>query len=190
MDQTATAHEHPRRRRRLAALLILSLVSGTVGAGALSLALFTDTDTATGSFTTGTIDIVTNPSTLFTVTNMMPGDVRTAVLTVQNNGSGQFRYAMTSTATNTDGKGLRSQLQLDLYPNATCTGATIYSDVLFGAGFGNPAQGNDAGDRVLNGATSEQLCFSVTLPLATPNTFQAATTTATFTFDAEQTAHN
>jgi hypothetical protein len=38
--------------------------------------------------------------------------------------------------------------------------------------------------------TSETLCFRVNLPLATGNGFQSATTTATFTFDAEQTANN
>ena len=56
--------------------------------------------------------------------------------------------------------------------------------------FGNPAQGNQAGDRSLAAAANEQLCFVATLPLATGNAFQNATTTVSFTFDAEQTKNN
>jgi hypothetical protein len=37
---------------------------------------------------------------------------------------------------------------------------------------------------------AETLCFKVELPLATGNLFQTAATTATFTFDAEQTKNN
>jgi hypothetical protein len=61
---------------------------------------------------------------------------------------------------------------------------------LNGASFGNPAQGAQAGDRVLAGGASELLCFQVSLPLSTNNTFQGATSLATFTFDAEQTLNN
>ena len=59
-----------------------------------------------------------------------------------------------------------------------------------GAGFGNPAAGAQAGDRTLAAAANETLCFRVTLPSGTGNAYQSATTTTTFTFDAEQTANN
>ena len=71
------------------------------------------------------------------------------------------------------------------------SGTPLYNSVLQGAAFGNPAPGDHAGDRVLNGLPSEDLCFAWSLPLLTTgNAFQGATTTATFTFSAEQTANN
>ena len=45
-------------------------------------------------------------------------------------------------------------------------------------------------DRVLAAAGTEVLCFYVSLPIGAGNTLQGATTTTTFTFDAEQTANN
>ena len=50
--------------------------------------------------------------------------------------------------------------------------------------------GAQAGDRTLAGAASEVLCFQAALPSATTSTYQGATTTATFTFSAEQTQNN
>jgi len=173
--------------------LMLSLSLGSIGAGAFSLAIFTDTDASGGSFTAGTIDIATNPSTLFTVAAMMPGDTQSATLTVQNNGTGQLRYAMTSSSTDPDSKALRTQLSVDIKAGACPgSGTALYSGVLGAstAKFGDTTAGAQAGDRTLNAGSSEQLCFAVSLPLATGNAYQGATTAATFTFSAEQTANN
>ena len=190
-DETLDLDQRKRRRRRGLIVLLLSLCLGSLGAGAFSLAIFTDTDASSGSFTTGTIDIATSPSVLFTVAAIMPGDSGSATLNVANNGSGQLRYAMVTSATNADGKGLRDQLSLTVKAGACPgAGANLYSGALSGAALGNPAQGADAGDRVLNAGTSENLCFAWSLPLATGNAYQGATTTATFTFAAEQTANN
>jgi spore coat-associated protein N len=180
-----------RRRRRGLVVLILGFALASLGAGAFSLAIFTDTSASDGTFTAGTIDIATSPSTLFTVSNIMPGDSGSASLTVQNNGSGQLRYAMTSSATNTDALGLRAQLALTITAGVCPgAGAPLYNSTLNGAAFGNVLTGAQAGDRTLNAAASEQLCFAWSLPFATGNAFQGATTTATFTFSAEQTANN
>ena len=143
------------------------------------------------AFTTGTVDIATSPTTLFTVTTMMPGDTGSATLTVSNSGTGQLRYAMSTSATNTDTKGLRDQLALTIKAGA-CPGAggNLFSGALSAAALGSNAQGADTGDRTLNGGASEQLCFAWSLPLSTGSAFQGAATTATFTFDAEQTANN
>ena len=82
---------------------------------------------------------------------------------------------------------------------ANCTagtfagGTVLYGPASIGAAapvFGNPAQGAQAGDRALAAAANEQLCFVASLPLSTDNTFQGATTTVSFTFDAEQTKNN
>ena len=58
------------------------------------------------------------------------------------------------------------------------------------AKFGNVPAGSQAGDRTLDAATNETLCFRVSLPWANRQPYQSATTTTTFTFDAEQTASN
>ena len=193
MDSGFTPQAANRRRKRRAAILLAATVCVlAIGATSFSLAIFTDTATTTGAFTAGSIDINTNPSALFTVPAIFPGDSGSASLTVSNGGTGQLRYAMTTAATNTDGKGLRDQLQLTILAG-TCpgVGAPLYgAGALSGALFGNPAQGAQAGDRTLAAGASEDLCFAWSLPGTTGNAYQAATTTATFTFSAEQTANN
>jgi len=136
-----------------------------------------------------------NPVTaLLTSANMMPGDTVAGSLVVTNSGTGQLRYAMTSASTNADTKGLMNQITLTVKTLGTsCAvfdGTSLYSGALSAAAFGNPAQGAQAGDRTLNGAANETLCFQANLPAATGNAFQGATTTTTFTFSAEQTANN
>lgn len=170
-------------------------LSGALGS-AWSLALFTDTAALGGNaFTTGTIDIATSPaSALVTYSNMMPGDTANGTLTVSNSGTAQLRYAMTSSSTNADAKNLRDQLTLTIKTQGTsCAafdGTTLYTGALSAGAFGNPAAGAQAGDRTLAAAAGETLCFRVNLPSGTGNAYQNATTTATFTFDAEQTANN
>ena len=184
-----------RRRRRLLALLLVSTI-GTVGAGAFSIAIFTDSQAVgANAFTTGTITLGLAPaSALLTSSAMMPGDTVNGSLVVSNTGTGQLRYAMTSSSTNADAKALRDQITLTIKTLGTsCAafdGTSLYNAALSAAAFGNNAQGAQAGDRTLNAASSETLCFRATLPLATGNTYQGAATTTTFTFDAEQTANN
>jgi spore coat-associated protein N len=186
-----TSEGTPRRRRSLIVLLLAALCLGTAS---MSMAQFTDSDTSSGAFTTGTLDIATSPSTLFTVTAMVPGDTVNATLTISNGGTIQLRYAMTSSSTNTDTKALRDQLTLTVKTVGTsCAlfdGTQVYSGALSAAAFGSTSQGQQAGDRSLDAATSELLCFRVNLPLASGNGFQGATTSTTFTFSAEQTANN
>jgi spore coat-associated protein N len=190
-NATTDVDRNRRRRRRGLIVLLLCLSVASLGAGAFSLAIFTDSDATSGTFTAGTIDIATNPATLLTVANLMPGDSGSATLTVNNNGTGQLRYAMTSASTNADAKALRDQLQLTVRPGACpSAAATIYTGALSAAAFGSTVQGNQAGDRTLNAAASEQLCFGWSLALASGNAYQGATTTTTFTFTAEQTANN
>jgi hypothetical protein len=164
------------------------------GASSVSLALFSDSDGSTWSFTTGTIDIESNPAVVTSVSSMMPGGVAADSLTISNAGTADLRYAMATTATNALGD------ELDLAVRAEdgdggCDdfdGAVVVSagTALDGASFGSPAAGADAGDRMLAGGASEVLCFHVSLPLATGNAFQGVTSEATFAFAAEQTANN
>ena len=196
MDAIAAPSERRRRRLPLLLALTIGLLAGSVVAVGGSLAIFTSTPTLGGNaFTTGTVILGLNPTTaLLTSANMMPGDSIAGSLVVSNTGTGQLRYAMTSSSTNTDAKALMNQITLTVRTLGTsCAvfdGTSLYSGALSAAAFGNIAQGAQAGDRTLNPAANETLCFQASLPVATGNGFQGATTTTTFTFSAEQTANN
>lgn len=190
LDGKIVARAAKGRRAMLAIVLGSSLAM--LGAGAMSLAVFTDSDTNGATWTTGTIILGVSPTTVFTPGVVMPGDSGQQTVTVANTGTGALRYAMSSVATDTDSKGLRSQLTLTIDAGACgSTTASLYSGTLQGAAFGSSAQGGQAGDRSIAAGANEQLCFAWDLPLVTTgNAFQDATTTATFTFDAEQTKNN
>lgn len=191
------------RRKLLVGFLSLMALGAIMSVG--TLAVFTDQQ-AVGSntFTNSTISLGLSPtSTLVQFSGMLPGDTTTAPITVTNNaGSSALRYAVSSVATNTDAKGLKDQLVFTVKtvdvttPGVPCDnfdGTQIYTgDLDFTSGkiLGDATQGAQAGDRPLGVGSNEILCFRVNLPLSTGNTFKLATTTATFTFDAEQTANN
>jgi len=180
-----------RRRRRGILALLLGLTTVSLGAGMFSLAIFTDTSASTGTFASGTIDIASSPAVAFTVTAMVPGDTNTQALTISNNGTAALRYALTSVATNTLGTTLTLTVKTLGTSCAAFDGTSVIAaTALNGAAIGSPVQGANAGDRTLAAAASEVLCFRIILPLATGNTLQGATSAATFTFDAEQTANN
>jgi spore coat-associated protein N len=196
MDQHETERQIERRRKRRRGIvaLLAAMSALTFGTSAVSLALFTDTDSSTWSFTTGSIDIESNPAVLTAISAMMPGDVAADSLTISNAGTADLRYAMSTSATNALGDELELAVREE-DADAGCDdfdGAVVVAagTTLDGASFGDAATGAQAGDRVLAAGSSEVLCFQVSLPLATANAFQGATSDATFTFDAEQTANN
>jgi hypothetical protein len=185
-----TARRRSMRRRVLLALLLGSSLA-TVGAGAMTLAVFTDSDASAGSWTSGTIILGVSPATAFTATGILPGDTGNQTIVVSNTGTGAARYALSTSATNTDTKGLATQMTLTIQAG-TCVspGTTLYSGALGSAALGSSAAGAQAGDRSVAAAASDSLCFTWSFPLASGNAFQAAATTATFTFASEQTANN
>ncbi len=182
-------------RRILISVVVIGILSSLVGLGGLS--VFTaSTDNDANTFTTGSVDISTSPSTAFlTMSDMAPGDSVTAQLTVSNDGTLELRYAVTTDATNTDTLDLRDALTLTIKTLGTdCTtfdGAELYTGTLANGAIGDPAQGADSGDRTLPASVgnTEDLCFKVELPSIATGP-EGATTTATFTFDAEQTKNN
>lgn len=191
-------------RRRLVLGLAALAVSATGLTGVVTGAFFTDQATATNNaFTTGTVDLTATPATsVVTLPNMAPGDVVTAPLTVNNAGTLAYRYSVLSTTT-VSTPDLAAQLDLTVKTGvSSCTtagfaasGAVAYGPADLGslAGtkvLGDAAAGQQTGDRTLAAGASEVLCLQVSLPSATGNTYQAKTTTATFAFDAEQTANN
>jgi hypothetical protein len=158
--------------------ILLTVLAGsailTIGTGALSLAVFTNSAAADGAWSTGTIVLGVSPTT-----------------TVANAGTGDLRYAMTSAATNADGKGLAAQLDLTIEAGSCAgPGATLYSGSLDGASFGDNTTGSDPGDRDVLAGDTDPLCFSWSFPLTSGDGYQDAATDATFTFDAEQVANN
>lgn len=185
-------------------LLTAALAVLSVGAGQLSLALFTDQETVAGTFSTGSIDLDGTAIAGLTLTTsaMMPGDSVTDDVLISNIGTAQLRYSMSTSSTNADTKGLRTVLTLTVKtidvttPGVPCDnfdGTSVLAATVLGpttAGFGSSAAGAQAGDRNLNAAAGETLCFRVNLPSGTGNAYQSASTTTTFTFDAEQTASN
>ena len=188
-----------------------ALLTGAIAVTTLgTLALFTDQDTiGANTFSTGTIALTTSPTTaLVTFSNMMPGDVVTNPLVITNAGSESLRYAVSSVATNTDTKGLKDQLVLTIKtidattPVTPCNEFdgtdTLYTgdlDSSAGLILGSAVPGQTGvaatgGDRTLASTVGETLCVRVSLAGNTTNAFQGATTTATFTFDSEQTKNN
>lgn len=147
------------------------------------------------AFNAATIDLSASPSSaLIAMSNLMPGDMVNGTLTVANAGTAVLRYAMTSSSTNADGKGLAAEMTLVVRTEgtscATFDGTTVYSGNLSAAAFGNAAAGAQAGDRTLSSGASEKLCFRAALPTSTGNPFQGATAATTFSFAGEQTANN
>lgn len=162
------------------------------------LELFTDTETVgNNSLSAGTIDLATDvTSSLLSLADMLPGDEVVAALTVSNSGTGELRYAMTTSVSGSTL--LAGALTLDIKVGVTtCSssgfdtdGTSLFSGALSSGAIGDPTQGAQTGDRTLAATASEVLCFRVKLPLSADNSLQGLSTTATFTFSAEQTKNN
>jgi hypothetical protein len=184
--------------RILAVLLLAGLVAA--GLGVASNAIWMDSaSVGDNTFTTGWVDITASPTQAFIgYSGMMPGDSTIQPVTVQNGGSLELRYAVTVSADDDDGKGLRDVLVLTVKAKtgAPCSvfgGPVLYSGSLNpadGKVLGDTSQGEQPGDRTLAAGSSDVLCFKVELPTSVPDEIQGASTTATFTFAAEQTANN
>ncbi|MEX2081235.1 MAG: TasA family protein [Dehalococcoidia bacterium] len=186
-------------KRTLAGIGGVGLLVISFASAAVTTAVFADTAAVAGNaFTTGSVDIATQPAnSVVNFANMMPGDGVTAPLSVENNGSAELRYAWTTSASNADSLNLRDQLVLEIRFQDVGGGCAAFNGAVVSAaeplangGFGSAATGSQPGDRTLASGASEDLCVRVSLPLSTGNAFQGASTTATFTFDAEQTANN
>ncbi|MEO8469952.1 MAG: hypothetical protein ABI573_09830 [Chloroflexota bacterium] len=183
-----------RRRRRTTSVLWLAIAAAITIGGAITLALLTSQNSKVEPVAVGTITLgVTPTSALVSLAAMVPGDGVSATLTVQNTGTGTFRYAMTSSASDLDSKHLAQGLTLVVERRTGCSGSvleTLYSGSVASAAFGNPNPGADTGDRQLGSGASEELCFRVTLPTGSDTAYASASTAWTLTMWAEQTANN
>ncbi|HVM04429.1 MAG TPA: TasA family protein [Acidimicrobiales bacterium] len=183
------------RSKKVRLVLSLGALSGVVWAG--TFATFTDSGTATSTFTAGSVDLLlsgeTDDAYAFTsieMENMKPGDVKYAPLTIANAGTLGFTYTMATSATNADSKGLRDQLTLGIRKvadAATCDSAGVgYTASLDTMTASGALSAGAIASRSLTAGASEVACFRVELPSTANDTFQGATTTATFTFSATQ----
>jgi len=187
-------------RKLLATLAVVSVLASFAVFG--SFAIFTDSQSVgSNTFSTGTVGISTEPAKeLVTFEDMAPGDQVTNPIKVSNDGSLELRYAVTSTTTENT---LAGELDLTVKTEVKeCTNEGFDKDgtVIYGPGdlgsekginvIGDPAQGEQKEDRTLKPGEGEELCFSVQLPSSTGNSYQGLSTTATFSFEAEQTANN
>lgn len=181
-------------------LMLVGFMS--LGAQVTTQSLFTDdVALADNAFTSGSVDISSAPaSAVVQFDNMAPGDELVAPLTVRNDGSLELRYALTSVTTEDT---FASQLDMTVKRGVTdCSaggfdadGTGLYGPDDLGSAsgknvLGDPATGQQAGDRTLGVGAGETLCFRVRLPLSTGNGYQGLSTTATLIFNAEQTANN
>jgi spore coat-associated protein N len=182
--------------RKVKVILALGTLSSAVWAS--TFATFTDSATSTSTFTAGTVDLTVNAQaddaysfTALESSNLKPGDVIYAPLTVANPGSLSFTYTMASSSTNADSKALKDVMTLGAKKVATagtCDSAgvgyaasvtTVISEGLLSAAAIGTA-------RALAPAASEVLCFKVSLPSGATDAVQAATTITTMTFTATQ----
>ncbi|MGV8847378.1 hypothetical protein [Tessaracoccus sp.] len=128
--------------------------------------------------------------------NMAPGDMVTKAITVTNTGTLAQQYSMASV---TSEDVFAAQLTLTVKTGvATCTnagfgigGGFLYGPSQLGSRrgtliIGSAVLGLQPGDRTLSAGASEVLCAQVALKKSTPNGFASLTTTAVFTFVAEQ----
>ena len=181
--------------RKVKVVAALGMLSSAVWAS--TYATFTDSATADSTFTAGTVDILVNAEaddayafTSLESSNLKPGDVVYAPLTIHNNGSLAFGYAMASSSTNADTKALRDTLKLGakLVANAgacdaggvgyAASGTTVMAEAAISSAA--------ISSRALASNGTEVLCFKVELPSLAGDTLQAASTTTTMTFTATQ----
>ena len=169
------------------------LVAGVWGS---SMALFTDSQAENASFSSGTLDLAASPSpTLLNVTNMAPGDVVYAPLSLTNNGTLDLRWSMTSADGGGSDSGFLGALAFAVVQNATCDatafgGAPLATGAVPTLAIGDPTAGAQPGDQTLAPSATSDLCFRVTFPTSADNTLQAKTASATLTFAAEQVKNN
>jgi predicted ribosomally synthesized peptide with SipW-like signal peptide len=192
--------------KRIRLMLVSAVAVASIAGGAVSLAVFTDTETVDATFTTGTIVLDATKIDALNLSlgaNWVPGDSVTGAVDVENDGTNELRYSLNTTTTSVAGPSggvLNAALtvevrtvDVDLAGCGSFDGTVLQAAEVLGASnvmFGDPSPTVGTGDRTVAPAATDVLCIRVALPLATDETFQGATATTTFTFNAEQTANN
>jgi len=173
---------HP--RRTIGALaVVLAAVGITVGSGANFTA---HSANPTNTFTAGTLSIgnTASSATLNAGTNMKPGDTVNGTVDISNSGSIPGTFTL-KTSNAVDTAGLLGQLDLKVEDCGTFSGATAPNCA--GTTFVYNGKANAVGTTALGSYAANakhRYQFSVTMPTAIPNTFQGATASVEFDWDA------
>lgn len=184
-------HVSPTTRSvRARALLSLGMVLGLGAVG--TLAAWTDVTTATATFSAGDVNINVNGSetgaVVFNSAAMKPGDVLVAPVRINNTGDLNVTYRMATTVT---GTGLGAGLGVEIRSSATtCQNGISSGGVVVSAGSITLTNELIIAPRPLAAAVpsnTETLCFKISLPAGTPDSYQGKTAETTFTFTAENT---
>lgn len=179
--------------KKIRTIAALGTLSGAVWAG--TFATFTDSATSASTFSSGTIDLeLSNEAddaydfATLSTSNMKPGDVTYAPITVENAGSLGYTYTMTSAESESV---LSGELKLGAVTGAvTCnqagytTAVTVPTNVVITNG--NLSAAAISTPRTVAAGSSEVLCVRVELPSTASDNFQGLTTTSTFTFAVTQ----
>lgn len=186
------------RSKKIRTLAALGTLTGAAWAG--TFASFTDDATAAATFSAGTVDLLVGGKVddahdfaALTVSNLKPGDVKYAPLSVANSGSLGFSYKMTGATVDTANKpaGLGAALRVEVRSvgtSTTCDAASFSASTTTVAASSAFSSVSTAARSVAVGA-SETLCFQVTFPnrtAAEDNPLQGSATTATLTLTATQ----
>jgi predicted ribosomally synthesized peptide with SipW-like signal peptide len=195
-----------KRKRTLVLLGAVAMV--TIAGGAFSLAVFTDTETVDETFTSGTIILDAakiDALDLALGDTWVPGDSVTGSVDVENDGTNPLRYSLdtaTTDGSSPNGPALFTALEVEVRtidattPLTKCDdfdGTVLQAAEVLGASnvmFGDPSPTGGTGDRTVAAGATDVLCIRVSLPIATDDTYQGATSVTTFTFNAEQTENN
>jgi hypothetical protein len=184
------ARRERRRRRFLLLLLVVLSALPSVTTSVISISEFHERAISeTDAWAPQPIDVHVDPALLMQVQGMLPGDRHRGDLSVANAGADPLRYALVSSSTDMDGRGLRDVLEAEIRSAGNgcdaLDGDLLYRGPLIGAGLGDPAAGKHPGDRSLGPGEREVLCVEVALPEAAGNRHQRSRTTVTFTVVAE-----
>ena len=197
-----------RSRKRILLALAALLTVASIGVGAVSLAVFTDTETVDATFTSGTIILDATKIDALNLAlgaNWVPGDSVTGSVDVENDGNNTLRYSLNTTSTDAsspNGNPFYDALVVEVKTIDATTqvtkcndfdGTTLQTSEVLGASnvmFGSVSPTVGTGDRTVLAGATDVLCIRVSLPIATAETYQGASSVTTFTFNAEQTANN
>lgn len=192
-DTTAGARRRRRRKRLLIFLLLGLSALPSLATSYITITLFGERAVVTSdAWAPVPIDVRAEPVMLLGLSGMLPGDQNGGQLLVANVGVDPLRYALFSTSTDPDGRGLRDVLVTEIRSEGSgCdafVGPLLYQGRLLGAGFGDRTPGGQSGDRLLGAGERERLCVRVRLPFDAGNRHQRSVTASTFTVVAEHAA--
>jgi len=179
------------RHLLLTGILVVGVLSGFVEGR--TAAYVTSSAYSTGnSFAAGSVTLaagIANGDTL-SVSDLVPGDSFVAALDLQNEGTLDLSYSMSTDVV--AGAALANALSLTVRTRTAKPCSELDGEVLYGPGalsagaFGQPGPSPQPGDRALAPGAAETLCFQVELPADTNASLQGNRATVTFTFAAVQ----